>query len=74
MVKSVTTANHGIYSHLLFIYAFKSTLIHVLGGCEGVAYPGESGEVVQLLHKAEHLQADGRHDNKQASCEHHQAA
>lgn len=37
-------------------------------------YPGEGGEAVQLLHKAEHLQADGRHDDEEAGGEHHQAA
>lgn len=38
------------------------------------SYPGEGGEAVQLLHEAEHLQADGRHDDEEAGCENHQAA
>lgn len=39
-----------------------------------VPHPGERGEAVQLLHEAEHLQTDGRHDDQEAGCEHHQAA
>lgn len=37
-------------------------------------YPGESSKTVQVLHKAEHLQADGWHDDEKAGCEYHQAA
>ena len=36
-----------------------------------VFYPGKGGEAVQVLHKAEHLQADGGHDDEQAGREHH---
>lgn len=37
-------------------------------------YPWKGGKAVQVLHEAEHLQTDGRHDYKQTCCEHHQAA
>lgn len=37
-------------------------------------YPRECGKTIQLLHEAEHLQADGWHDDEEASCEHHQTA
>lgn len=45
-----------------------------LSGWAGAPYPGERGEAVQLLYEAEHLQADGRHDDEEAGGEHHQAA
>lgn len=46
----------------------------VTGWVQVVPYPWECGEAVQLLHEAEHLQADGWHDDEEAGCEHHQAA
>lgn len=46
----------------------------VTGWVHVVPYPGESCEAVQLLNEAEHLQADSRHDDEEAGCEHHQAA
>lgn len=41
---------------------------------EWLAYSGERGKAVQILHEAEHLKADGRHDDEEACCKHHQAA
>lgn len=41
---------------------------------EWLPYSWECGEAVEVLHKAEHLEADGRHDDEEAGCEDHQAA
>lgn len=37
-------------------------------------YSWERGEAVEILHKAEHLEADGRHDDEEAGGENNQAA
>lgn len=41
---------------------------------EWLPYSGERGKAVQILHEAEHLKADGGHDDEEAGCKHHQAA
>lgn len=40
----------------------------------GESHPWKRGESVQFFNEAEHLQANGWHDNQQAGSEHHQAA
>lgn len=45
-----------------------------VGKLQLVSYPRECSKAVQFFHKTKHLQADGRHDDEETSCEDHQTA